>query len=296
MGNIKMEEIIKTENLGFSYYENDKTGVFENINLSIKRGSFTAIIGPNGSGKSTLAKLLCGVYVPTSGSVLISDINGNIYKSGSDEDMYNIRKTIGMVFQNPDNQLVATLVEEDVAFAPENMGVEPSEIRRRVDESLEAVGLSGYGMHDTHRLSGGQKQRVAIAGILAMMPECIIFDEATAMLDPKGRKDVMDTIVRLRSEKNITVIIITHHMSEAAMADRIVVIDSGKVISDGSPREVFGQKEMLERAGLEVPQSSELVRRMYDSGYDVAKTVLSISEAANTICENINSQDKTNND
>lgn len=279
-----MSTIIKTENLKFSYPESSgkHQEALHGISVEIERGSFTAIIGHNGSGKSTLAKLLCGMMMPSEGKVLL-DCDGKMLSTDEEENFFEIRKHFGIVFQNPDNQLVATLVEEDVAFAPENMGVEPLEIRKRVDEALSIVGLSEYALHDTHKLSGGQKQRVAIAGILAMLPDCIIFDESTAMLDPRGREEIMCTIKKLQSERGITVILITHYMNEAALADKIIVIDEGRVLTQGTPREVFSKDELLFGAGLEAPQSTTLVRRLMVSGVDIDKTVLNAEEAGEVL-------------
>lgn len=259
------KNIIEAKNLIFTYSDAPDalsgkiTAAVNDISVNIERGSFTAIIGHNGSGKSTLAKLLSGIFVPSSGSV-------QVYRKDSDtpldcnneEHNFDIRKTVGMVFQNPDNQLVATIVEDDVAFAPENLGIEPAEIRKRVDSALEKVGLTEYSGHDTHKLSGGQKQRVAIAGILAMNPECIIFDESTAMLDPQGRRDIMNTVRSLK-ESGVTVVLITHYMNEAAMADKVVVVHDGKVAFEGTPKEVFANSEMLAKCSLEPPQCSMLV-------------------------------------
>ncbi len=276
-----MGTIIKTENLKFSYpvSEGETREVLHGLSFEIEKGSFTAIIGHNGSGKSTLAKLLCGMLTPTSGKVFAL-CGDKMLETDNEDNFFEIRKNFGMVFQNPDNQLVATVVEEDVAFAPENMGVEPSEIRKRVDDALSVVGLSEYALHDTHKLSGGQKQRVAIAGILAMLPECIIFDEATAMLDPRGRDEIIATIKMLQREKGITVILITHYMNEAAQADRIIVVDGGKILTDGPPGEVFEKDELLYSAGLEAPQSSNLVKRLASAGADICGTALNPEEAA----------------
>ena len=264
------KNIIEAKNLIFTYSEEPDavsgkiTAAVNNISVDIERGSFTAIIGHNGSGKSTLAKLLSGVFLPVSGSVQVyRKDNDTPLDCSNEEHNFDIRKTVGMVFQNPDNQLVATIVEDDVAFAPENLGIEPSEIRKRVDASLEAVGLSEYSGHDTHKLSGGQKQRVAIAGILAMNPECIIFDESTAMLDPQGRRDIMDTILSLRS-KGVTVVLITHYMNEAALADKIVVVHEGKIAFCGTPNEVFSNREMLASCSLEPPQCTQLIYELSD--------------------------------
>jgi len=283
-----LSTIIKVEDLKFSYPidENTYREVLHGLTFEIEKGTFTAVIGHNGSGKSTLAKLLCGMLAPSSGKVSC-DCDGKMLSTDIEDNFFEIRKNFGMVFQHPDNQLVATVVEEDVAFAPENMGVEPSEIRKRVDEALSIVGLSEYALHDTHKLSGGQKQRVAIAGILAMLPECIIFDESTAMLDPRGRDEIIATIKKLQKEKDITVILITHYMNEAAQADRIIVVDGGNIIADGTPREVFDKDELLYNAGLEAPQSSNLVKRLKNAGADLSETVLDPTEAASVIMKTI---------
>ena len=284
-----MSYIIKAEGLSFSYDE-DGTGnkTVENLDLSIERGSFVSIIGHNGSGKSTIAKLMCGVLEPSSGEIYIdSKSAGRVLKISDENDLFDVRKTVGMVFQNPDNQLVATVVEEDVAFAPENLGFPSKEIREKVDKALSDVGLYEYRLHDTHKLSGGQKQRVAIAGILAMSPECVIFDESTAMLDPKGREDVLRIITEMRDKMGITVILITHYMNEAALSDRVIVVDGGKILLDGTPYEVFERKDLLSSCKLEVPQSTELVRRLYDAGLCDTKTVLSNEEAVKVITDAI---------
>jgi len=281
--------IIEAKDLVYKYSDTpdaltgEVTAAVDGISINIKRGTFTAVIGHNGSGKSTLAKLLSGVYVPTDGSVKIYRRDSEKVLDCSDEnDNFDIRKTVGMVFQNPDNQLVATIVEDDVAFAPENLGYEPTEIRRRVDEALRTVGLSEYSGHDTHKLSGGQKQRVAIAGILAMSPECIIFDESTAMLDPKGRSDIIDTILSLKAS-GLTVVLITHYMNEAALADEIYVVNEGKLLISGTPHEVFAQREVLRGAGLEAPQSTMLVRALSDKGLSINTDVIDEAGAADAI-------------
>lgn len=289
-----MNTIIKTENLKYAYplSENESREVLHGLSFEIEKGSFTAVIGHNGSGKSTLAKLLCGMLTPSGGKVYVN-CDGKMLSTDDEESFFEIRKNFGMVFQNPDNQLVATVVEEDVAFAPENMGIAPAEIRKRVDEALAIVGLSEYALHDTHKLSGGQKQRVAIAGILAMRPECIIFDESTAMLDPKGREEIISTIKKLQREYGITVILITHYMNEAALADRIIVIDGGKVLTDGTPREVFAKDTLLYGAGLEAPQSSNLVKRLASAGADIEnKTVLCAEEAAEVLLPKIRKREE----
>ena len=283
--------IIKALDVYYSYPDEDNNpdnavNALSGLSAEIPRGKFTAVIGHNGSGKSTLAKLLSAILLPDSGTV-------TVYRAGFDKPLesndennnFDIRKTVGMVFQNPDNQLVATIVEDDVAFAPENLGVPPKEIRERVDDALKTVGLSAYATHDTHKLSGGQKQRVAIAGMLAMNPECIIFDESTAMLDPQGRKDITQTILTL-IDRGITVVLITHYMNEAAMADNIILVDHGKVILSGTPDEVFMQSDLLSEHGLEAPQAAALVQSLKKSGVDIrVKGVLDADDAANAIIE-----------
>ena len=265
----KMNEFfIKTENLCASYEEDDgkRVGVLDKVTLGIKKGEYVAILGHNGSGKSTFAKLLNMILTPDSGKIYIDGMDIT-REEMTEREIYDIRRKVGMVFQNPDNQLVATIVEEDVAFGPENLGIPSAEIRKRVDEALKIVGMSEYARHEPHRLSGGQKQRVAIAGIIAMMPDCMIFDESTAMLDPIGRREVMDTIDMLRREKGITVINITHHMNEAVRADRIIVLNDGKIYMDGTPEEIFGEPYKLELAGLEVPQCTALIQELRRKGY-----------------------------
>lgn len=250
-----MSSIIEFDNVTFKYDEENSAAkeVIRNITLSIEKGSFVAVLGHNGSGKSTLAKLTNAILVPNEGKVLVDGIDT------ADEDRRNdVRRTVGMVFQNPDNQIVATIVEDDVAFGPENLGVEPDEIRRRVDGSLKAVGMYDYRFHEPHKLSGGQKQRVAIAGVIAMQTDCIVLDEPTAMLDPRGRKEVMDTVKRLNRDMGITVLFITHYMDEAVQADRVIVIDEGKIRFDGTPRTVFGHIDEIKKIGLDVPQATEL--------------------------------------
>lgn len=261
------EPFIKIENLSYLYEDDsvDNSPALEELSLEIAKGEFVAVLGHNGSGKSTLAKLLNMILTPTKGKIIIDgkDITSEAL---SDDDILSLRRTVGMVFQNPDNQLVATIVEDDVAFGLENLGIPSEEIRRRVDEALSDFGMLEYAKHEPHRLSGGQKQRVAIAGVMAMRPECVIFDESTAMLDPLGRKEVLDSILKLNREKQVTVIMITHYMDEAAMADRIVVLNDGKMLIDGTPSEVFEQEQMLLDAGLAIPQCTELVHRLRDYG------------------------------
>ncbi len=269
-----MDEIIKVEDVTFSYSEEENAPrTLEHFHISIERGSFTAILGHNGSGKSTLAKLFNGLNRPQEGRVLVDGMDT------ADEGLdISVHQKVGMVFQNPDNQLVATVVEEDVAFGPENLGLPPEEIRRRVEEALRTVGMYEYKDHAPHKLSGGQKQRVAIAGIIAMEPDCIVLDEPTAMLDPRGRRDVIETIHRLNREKGITIILITHYMDEAAGADRVVVMDKGKILLDGTPREVFSQVETVKATGLDLPQPTELFYRLRKKGVDLPEGVIDADE------------------
>ena len=280
------EPYIKIQNLSYQYEGAEDGGhpVLHDLTLEIRRGEFVAILGHNGSGKSTLAKLMNLILTPTDGKIYVdgTDITD---ETMTDEDVLRIRKSMGMVFQNPDNQLIATIVEDDVAFGPENLGIPSEEIRARVDAALKDVGMLEYARHEPHRLSGGQKQRIAIAGILAMKPECIIFDESTAMLDPLGRKEVMDAILRLKEEKNMTVIMITHYMEEAALADRIVVLNDGRMLLDGTPSEVFEEEELLKSCGLDVPQCTELVHRLREAGMELSGECISPDECAQMIAE-----------
>ena len=264
--------MIKAKDVVYEYQKYDEEGnvcetkrAVDGVELDVKKGDFVAILGHNGSGKSTLAKLLNFVLEPTSGKIVI-DGKEMTSPDITDDDIYDLRRKVGMVFQNPDNQLVATIVEEDVAFGPENLGLHPIEIRKRVDEALETVGMTEYINHEPHRLSGGQKQRIAIAGVLAMRPECMIFDESTAMLDPIGRREVMTTIHKLNREENITIINITHYMDEAAMADRVVILNDGKLIMDGTPEEIFSHQDELIAIGLDVPQSVALANKLKAAG------------------------------
>jgi len=280
------ERIIVCENVTFQYEneeDQEQPKAVKDVSLSIEKGSFVAILGRNGSGKSTLAKLMNGILTPQSGCVSVNGLD-----TAKEENLLPIRKKVGMVFQNPDNQLVSNLVEEDVAFGPENLGIEPKEIRKRVEEALETVQMSEYAKHSPHKLSGGQKQRIAIAGILAMMPECILFDESTAMLDPRGRKEIMDTILRLNREKGMTVVLITHHMNEAVLADRVIVMEEGKVVRDGTPREIFSDVPFLHAAGLDAPQSTELIHLLsedplFSDRISFQKGILEEEEAADFI-------------
>ena len=276
---------IKTEDLSYRYDDGpDSFPALKGVSVEIHEGEFVAILGHNGSGKSTLAKLLNMILIPSDGKIYIDgkDItDDNI----TDADMMSLSRKIGMVFQNPDNQLVATRVEDDVAFGPENIGVESREIRTRVDEALKYVGMYEYAKHEPHRLSGGQKQRVAIAGVIAMMPQCIIFDESTAMLDPIGRRDVMDAIVKLNKEKNITIVMITHYMEEAALADRIIVLDDGSKLMEGTPAEVFARDDELVKCGLSVPQCTELVHRLAKDGYRLDGDCVTLDECADLLAD-----------
>ena len=277
------ETIIKAENLCFAY-DDDELGtiVIENLNLEIEKGSFVAVLGYNGSGKSTLAKLINLILTPTSGNLYYFGEKFDFEKITEDE-FFELRRRIGMVFQNPDNQLVATIVEEDVAFGPENLGLPSAEIRRRVDEALDIVGMREFARHSPHQLSGGQKQRIAIAGIIALRPDVIIFDESTAMLDPRGRADVLDTIEKLNREFGTTILHITHYMEEAIRADRVIVIDGGKVKLDGTPREVFTHVETVKAAGLDVPQITELMLEARKAGIDVPADALDYMEGADAV-------------
>ncbi len=272
--------IIQMEDVHFSYtaVEGTPPVVLDEVSLTVEEGSFVAVLGHNGCGKSTLAKHMNAILLPAGGAVYISGMDT------SDEDrLLDIRRTVGMVFQNPDNQIVANVVEEDVAFAPENLGVPPAEIRQRVDDALKAVGMYEFREHAPHLLSGGQKQRVAIAGVIAMEPRCIVLDEPTAMLDPIGRADVLCTIQTLNRERGVTVVLITHHMDEAAQAGRLVVMSKGKIVADGTPKEVFSQVEALKAVGLAVPQTTELLWQLRQEGLEVPLDALSDEECAQTL-------------
>lgn len=272
-----MAVIIETRELSFRYSE-DSPLALEDVTLSIEEGSFTAVLGHNGSGKSTLAKHFNAILLPSGGKVYVGGID-----TADEARLFDIRKTAGMVFQNPDNQIVANVVEEDVAFACENMGLPPEEIRRRVDESLAAVGMSGHAKSAPHLLSGGQKQRVAIAGILAMQPRCIVMDEPTAMLDPSGRAEVMAAIQRLNRSMGVTVVLITHHMDEAAAAQRVIVMKQGRVALDGTPRQIFSQVERMRELSLSVPQTVELLYALDRDGAGLSLEALSVEECADEI-------------
>lgn len=283
---------IQIRNLSYAYKGDDgePIQVLRGINLDIEKGEYVAVLGHNGSGKSTLAKLLNLViddYDFFEGSI---EIDGKNITSDdmTEDDVYELRKKIGMVFQNPDNQLVATIVEEDVAFGPENLGLPREEIRKRVDEALETVGMTSFAHHEPHRLSGGQKQRIAIAGIIAMKPDCMIFDESTAMLDPMGRRDVVETIEKLNREEGKTVISITHYMDEAVRADRVIVINDGKIILDGAPSKIFAQAQILRSAGLDLPQCADLLLRLRQKGFKLDGEINTPEQCAETILKALN--------
>lgn len=275
-----MSEFIKVDNVSFSYDDNK---VLDNISLSVKEGEFVALLGHNGCGKSTMAKLFNVLLSPNSGTVTIDGITAK-----TEDDVYEIRSRVGLVLQNPDNQLVATIVEEDVAFGPENLGIPPKEIRERVDNALKAVDMYHYRKHAPHKLSGGQKQRVAIAGIIAMEPKCIVLDEPTAMLDPKGRQEVMQTIKKLNKEHNITIVLITHYMDEAVQADKVIVMDKGKVLTQGTPQQVFSNVELLKNHALDVPQSVELMYLLQQNGADINTLPLTPNQCVEMLQELIN--------
>ena len=276
-----MENIINVKDMTFEYVTIDsKFKAIDDLSLEVKQGEFVAIIGHNGSGKSTLSKNLNAILVPTQGDIYIDGMN-----TKDESKLWNIRQTAGMVFQNPDNQIVATIVEEDVAFGPENLGVEPTLIRERVEDALKSVGIYELKDRQPHLLSGGQKQRVAIAGIIAMRPKCIIFDEATAMLDPSGRKEVMNVIKKLNKEENITTLHITHYMEEAVQADRVVVVDKGKKLLEGTPKEVFKNVDLLKEIGLDVPYMTERASLLREEGLDLDDDILTVDEMVDKLCQ-----------
>ena len=282
-------KMVKTKDLTYEYVrvletdhgtKEEKVAALKNVNIEINKGDFVAVLGHNGSGKSTFAKHINALVQPTGGTLWVDDMD-----TKNDELVWEIRQTAGMAFQNPDNQLVATVVEEDIAFGPENMGVEPKEIRKRVDEALATVRMSEYATHTPSKLSGGQKQRIAIAGVLAMKPKCIVLDEPTAMLDPVGRRDVMETIERLNREEGITMILITHYMDEAVRADKVFVIDDGDLVMQGTPKEIFSQVETLQKYGLDVPQVTEVAYLLRKEGVDLPADILTIEEMVGAICQ-----------
>lgn len=282
-------KMVKAKDLTYEYVrvletdhgtKEEKVAALKNVNIEINKGDFVAVLGHNGSGKSTFAKHINALVQPTGGTLWVDDMD-----TKNDELVWEIRQTAGMVFQNPDNQLVATVVEEDIAFGPENMGVEPKEIRKRVDEALATVRISEYATHTPSKLSGGQKQRIAIAGVLAMKPKCIVLDEPTAMLDPVGRRDVMETIERLNREEGITMILITHYMDEAVRADKVFVIDDGDLVMQGTPKEIFSQVETLQKYGLDVPQVTEVAYLLRKEGVELPADILTIEEMVGAICQ-----------
>lgn len=277
-------EMITATDVRFRYEEEtgETAAVLNGVSLSIRQGEFVALLGHNGCGKSTFAKHCNAMLLPLGGRVLVCDMD-----TTDEQRVYDIRRTVGMVLQNPDNQLVSTIVEEDVAFGPENLGVPPTEIRVRVDEALKAVGMYDYRAHAAHKLSGGQKQRVAIAGVLAMKPDCIVLDEPTAMLDPQGRREVMETICRLNRENGITIILITHYMEEAVLADRVVVMDDGHIVKEGTPRQVFSQVNELRALELDVPQPTELCFVLRQAGVTLPEDVLTVEECAQALLQQL---------
>ncbi|MBI6013839.1 energy-coupling factor transporter ATPase [Clostridium perfringens] len=277
------ENMIKSEDLVFKYVnaeEQTEKVAINHVSMEVKKGEFLVILGHNGSGKSTMAKHMNALLLPSGGKMYVDGLD-----TSDIENLWEVRRRAGMVFQNPDNQLVATIVEEDVAFGPENLGVDPKEIRERVDDSLKAVGMYEYRKHAPHLLSGGQKQRIAIAGILAIRPKCIVLDEPTAMLDPSGRNEVMKTIKEVNKKFGITIILITHYMDEAAQADRIIVMDKGEKVMEGVPREIFSQVEKIKSIGLDVPQVTELAYELQKEGVDISTEILNIDEMVNALCQ-----------
>ena len=277
------ENMIKSEDLVFKYVnaeEQTEKVAINHVSMEVKKGEFLVILGHNGSGKSTMAKHMNALLLPSGGKMYVDGLD-----TSDIENLWEVRRRAGLVFQNPDNQLVATIVEEDVAFGPENLGVDPKEIRERVDDSLKAVGMYEYRKHAPHLLSGGQKQRIAIAGILAMRPKCIVLDEPTAMLDPSGRNEVMKTIKEVNKKFGITIILITHYMDEAAQADRIIVMDKGEKVMEGVPREIFSQVEKIKSIGLDVPQVTELAYELQKEGVDISTEILNIDEMVNALCQ-----------
>ena len=278
------DPILKIENVTFAYGESEHN-VLQDVSLEIARGSFVAVLGHNGSGKSTLAKCLNGILLPTAGKVYVNGID-----TADEARILDVRRTVGLVFQNPDNQIVASVVEDDVAFAPENLGVPSAEIRARVDAALKCVGMYDFRLHAPHLLSGGQKQRVAIAGVLAMQPECLVLDEPTAMLDPVGRREVHAAVEQLHREKGLTVLLITHHMSECIAADRLIVMSNGCVTADGTPKEVFSDGEKMRAEGLTVPETTELLYGLNEAGFVLPLTALTVDECADAITEYLKKQ------
>ena len=283
-----MDNILEVKNVTYEYTDEEKTfAAVKNLSLNIERGSFTVILGHNGSGKSTLAKMLNGLNKTTSGDVFADGIN-----TKDEETEIEVKRKVGMVFQNPDNQIIASIVEEDVAFGPENLGIPPKEIEKRVEDALKAVDMWEFRKSTPHHLSGGQKQRIAIAGIIAMQPECLVLDEPTAMLDPKGRAEIISTLHRLNRDKGITVVLITHYMEEAENADRVIVMNDGEIIADDKPKVIFSDVERLKKVGLDVPQTAELLYNLKKNGFAVDTHALSIKEAAEQIISALHSEEK----
>ena len=283
-----MDNILEVKNVTYEYTDEEKTfAAVKNLSLNIERGSFTVILGHNGSGKSTLAKMLNGLNKPTSVDVFADGIN-----TKDEETEIEVKRKVGMVFQNPDNQIIASIVEEDVAFGPENLGIPPKEIEKRVEDALKAVDMWEFRKSTPHHLSGGQKQRIAIAGIIAMQPECLVLDEPTAMLDPKGRAEIISTLHRLNRDKGITVVLITHYMEEAENADRVIVMNDGEIIADDKPKVIFSDVERLKKVGLDVPQTAELLYNLKKNGFAVDTHALSIKEAAEQIISALHSEEK----
>ena len=283
-----MDNIIEVKNVTYEYTDEEKTfAAVKNLSLNIERGSFTVILGHNGSGKSTLAKMLNGLNKPTSGDVFADGIN-----TKDEETEIEVKRKVGMVFQNPDNQIIASIVEEDVAFGPENLGIPPKEIEKRVEDALKAVDMWEFRKSTPHHLSGGQKQRIAIAGIIAMQPECLVLDEPTAMLDPKGRAEIISTLHRLNRDMGITVVLITHYMEEAENADRVIVMNDGEIIADDKRKVIFSDVERLKKVGLDVPQTAELLYNLKKNGFAVDTHALSIKEAAEQIISALHSEEK----
>ena len=283
-----MDNIIEVKNVTYEYTDEEKTfAAVKNLSLNIERGSFTVILGHNGSGQSTLAKMLNGLNKPTSGDVFADGIN-----TKDEETEIEVKRKVGMVFQNPDNQIIASIVEEDVAFGPENLGIPPKEIEKRVEDALKAVDMWEFRKSTPHHLSGGQKQRIAIAGIIAMQPECLVLDEPTAMLDPKGRAEIISTLHRLNRDMGITVVLITHYMEEAENADRVIVMNDGEIIADDKPKVIFSDVERLKKVGLDVPQTAELLYNLKKNGFAVDTHALSIKEAAEQIISALHSEEK----
>ena len=283
-----MDNIIEIKNVSYEYDdENKKNTAVNNVSLNIERGSFTVILGHNGSGKSTLAKMMNGLIKPVLGEIFVEGMN-----TKDEKTEIEIKRKVGMVFQNPDNQLISSIVEEDVAFGPENLGLSPEEIRIRVDEALKSVGMYEFKNSTPHHLSGGQKQRIAIAGMLALGPDCLILDEPTAMLDPKGRAEIIDTVIKLNKQNGMTVVLITHYMEEAENADRVLVMNDGVIIADNTPKEIFKNVDMLKSVGLDVPQTTELLYELSNNGFKTSTDVISIKEAAENIVKALHLEEK----